>query len=150
MTDKKSSYFLSFGKNFNESHLQLKVEPKALYTKIVGLMDTFQRFKLKEYKAVKKGVEFKLIPPTSREMANIESLLLTFSMEEQNLVMGFEFQVKKLDTSSVTTKVNKETAKIERKLTPKEYSLGGDLIHQDSLLKVVEGVLSEVKLKSVF
>jgi hypothetical protein len=128
----------------------LQIAPKALYSKIVGLMDTFQRFKVKEIKAVKKGVEYKLLPPTSRDMANIETLLLTFSMSDDHLKMKFDFQVKKLDTSSITTKVNKESVSLEKTLSPKEYSLGRDMIHQDGLLKVVEGVLSEVKLKAVF
>ena len=150
VTDKKSSYYLGFGKNFSESNLQVKVEPKALYSKVVSLLDTFHRFKLKEVKAQKKGVEFKLLPPTSREMANVDSLLLTFSMQEQNLALKFDFQVKKLDTASVTTKINKESLSIERILTPKEYSLGKDMINQDQLLKAVEGVLAEVKLKNVF
>ena len=56
VTDKKSSYYLSFGKNFIEGQLQLKIEPKALYSKIVGLLDTFYRFKMKEYKTSKKGL----------------------------------------------------------------------------------------------
>lgn len=150
ITDKKASYYLGFGKNYSESQLQVKVEPKNLYTKVVGLLDTFHRFKLKEVKAAKKGVEFKLLPPTSREMANIDSLLLTFSMQEENLVLKFDFQVKKLDTSSITTKINKESVSIEKSLLPKEYSLGRDMINQDQLLKTVESVISEVKMKAVF
>lgn len=150
VTDKKASYYLGFGKNFSESNLQVKVEPKALFSKIVGLLDTFHRFKQKEIKGTKKGVEFKLIPPTSRDMANIESLLLTFSMEGENLHMKFDFQVKKLDHSSVTTKINKEYVSVDKVLTQKEYSLGRDMINQDQLLKNVEAVLSEVKMKAVF
>lgn len=150
VSDKKSTYYLSFGKNFSESHLQMKVEPRALFTKIIGLMDTFHRFKLKEYKGTKKGVEYKLIPPTSREMANIESLLLNLQMDEETLVMKFDFQVKKLDTSAITTKINKESLSLEKRLSPKEYSLGKDIIHQDQLLKITESVLSEVKMKAVF
>ena len=150
VTDKKASFYLSFGKNYCESQLQVKVEPKALFTKIVGLLDTFYRFKLKEVKATKKGVEFKFIPPTARDMANIESLLLTFSMADENLLMKFDFQVKRLDTSSVTTKINKDSVTVEKTLFPKEYSLGRDMINQDALLKTVDAVLSEVKLKSVF
>lgn len=150
VTDKKSSYYLSYGRNFTEGQLQLKVEPKALYMKVTGLLDTFHRFKLKEFKAAKKGVEFKFVPPTSREMASIESLILTFSMQEDNLQMKFDFQVKKLDTTSVTTKINKESVTVEKTLPPKDYSFGKDLINQDTLLKRIEEVLSEVKLKNVF
>jgi len=150
VTDKKSSFYLMYGKNFIETQLQVKVEPKALYQKIVGLLDTFNRFKLKEFKSSKKGVEYKMIPPTSREMANIEALLLTFSMQEDFLTMKFDFQVKKLDTSSVTTKINKETVSVEKTLSPKDYSLGKDMINQDQLLKQIESAMSEVKMKNVF
>lgn len=150
VTDKKASFYLTYGRNFAENHLQLKVEPRALYQKIVGLLDTFHRFKLKEFKGTKNGVEYKLIPPTSREMANIESLNLSFSTEGENLHMVYDFQVRKLDTASVTTKVNKASCKLERTLTPKEYSLGKDMINQDQLLKSVESALSEVKMKNVF
>lgn len=150
VTDKKMSFYLGFGKNFQESNLQTKIEPKALYSKIVGLLDTFHRFKLKEYKAAKKGVEFKLLPPTARDMANIDSLLLTFSMENDNLSMNFDFQVKKLDTTNATAKINKASVTIEKTLTPKEYSLGRDMINQDQILKAIEAVVNEVKMKAVF
>lgn len=150
VSDKKSSYYLTYGNEFHESHLQLKIAPYILFTKVIGLMDTFHRFKLKELKSSKKGVEYKLLPPTARDMANIESLILIPSMQGDILEMSFAFQVKKLDTTSVTTKVSKETLKVSRELTAKEYSLGKDMINQDQLLKSIESVLSEVKLKSVF
>lgn len=150
ITDKKSSFYLCYGNGFVEAQLQVKVEPKELFQKVSGLLDTFHRFKLKEYKAAKKGVEFKFIPPTSREMANIDSLQLTFFMEGENLGMKFEFQVKKLDTSSVTTKLNKESLTLERVLTEKDYSLGRGMINQDKLLKTLEEVIGEVKMKAVY
>lgn len=150
VTDKKASFFLTYGKECAENHLMLKIEPKILFTKVIGLLDTFHRFKLKEVKAAKNGVEYKLVPPTSREMANLESLNLIFSMNGDNLQMDYDFQVRKLDTESVTTKVNKVGVKIQKLLTPKEFSLGKDMINQDALLKSLDSVLSEVKLKSVF
>ncbi len=150
VTDKKASYYLAYGKNHSESHLMLKVEPKILFGKVISLMDTFFRFKLKEFKGVKNGVEYKLIPPTARDMANIDSLNLIFSMQGENLQMDYEFFVRKLDTAGVVNKINKLSVKIPKNLTPKEFSLGKDMINQDVLLKSIEGVISEVKLKSVF
>lgn len=150
VTDKKASYYLTYGKNHSESHLMMKIEPNALFGKVIGLMDTFQRFKLKEFKANKNGVEYKLIPPTSRDMANLEGLNLILSKDGENLQMHYDFQVRKLDTAGVTTKVNKESVKVQKTLSPREFSLGKDMINQDTLLKSIEGVLGEVKLKSVF
>lgn len=150
VTDKKASYYLTYGNNHSESHLMLKVEPKALFGKVISLMDTFFRFKLKEFKAAKNGVEYKLIPPTSRDMANLESLNLIFSMQGDNLQMDYDFVVRKLDTEGVVNKINKLSMKFQRSLTPREFSLGKDMINQDVLLKSIEGAIAEVKLKSVF
>lgn len=150
ITDKKGSFYLIYGKDCQENNLQLKVEPKILFGKLIGLLDTFYRFKLKEFKAAKNGVEYKLIPPTARDMANLESLSLIFSTQDDLLNLDFEFLVKKLETSGVTNKIAKSSIKIQKSLTPKEYSLGRDMINQDVLLKVFEGVIAEVKLKSVF
>lgn len=150
ITDKKTSYYLTYGKNHDENHLMLKVEPRVLFGKVIGLLDTFFRFKLKEFKTAKNGVEYKLIPPTARDMANLDSLNLMFSLQGENLQMDYDFQVRKLDTSGVVNKVNKEGVKIQRVLSPREFSLGKDMINQDVLLKSIESVIGEVKLKSVF
>jgi hypothetical protein len=150
VSDKKATFFLTYGKSLMENHLQLNISPRPLFGKIIGLLDTFYRFKLKEIKSAKTGVEYKLIPPTARDMANLEGLSLLCSLEKDVLKLSFDFQVKKLDTSSITTKINKESVKIKRDLNPKEYSLGKDMINQDQLLKILEAVLSEVKMKAVF
>lgn len=150
ISDKKTSFYLAYGKDLMESQLQVKVNPKDLFLKVIGLMDTFHRFKQKDFKSTKKGVEFKLLPPTARDMANIESLLLLFSMKEDVMNLKFDFQVKRLDTSSVTTKINKESVSVVKDLAPRDYSLGRDMINQDKILKVIEEVIAEVKIKAVF
>lgn len=145
VSDKKSSFYMSYGQHANESHIQLSIVPLELYTKIISLFDTFFRFKLKEFKGIKNGVEYKLIPPTSREMANLDHLLLEFSMKEETLVMVYKFSVKKLDMSGITTKMTKEIVKEVSELTPREYSLGGDMINQDSMLKSIEASLAKTR-----
>ena len=74
ISDKKSSYFISYGKNLKESHLQLMVKPQAMFLKITELLDNFHRFKTKEVKTTKAGIEFKIDAPSSREFANVEKL----------------------------------------------------------------------------
>lgn len=150
ISDKKSSYFLIYGRGLSENHLQLKIEPRALFTKIVGLLDTFERFKVKEVKGNKNGVEYKLIPPTSREMANLDSLSLVLSMEGEILKIACDFSVKKLETSGVTNKINKASVKVKRELSPRQYSLGKDMINQDELLRTFKEILGEVKMSNVF
>lgn len=147
ITDKKNSYFLSYGKNHKESHLQLNVKPQAMFLKITELLDNFHRFKTKEVKTTKNGIEFKIDSPDSREFANVEKLLLTTRFDGENLVMDFEFEVKKLDHSSITTKIGKEKIKNSQTLTPKQYSFGKGMINQDGILKTFQTVLEQVKLK---
>ena len=147
ITDKKISYFLTYGPTQGENHLMLQVGPRPLYSKVISLFDTFHRFKLKEMKSTKKGVEYKILPPNSRELSHLESLSLTLSMEEETLNLNYEFQVKKLDTTSVTTKLNKEVVKIHQALIPKEYSLGREMLNQDGILKYIEAALGQIKLK---
>lgn len=147
ITDKKSSYFLCYGKDQKESHLQLHVKPQAMFLKITELLDNFHRFKTKEVKTTKNGIEFKIDSPDSREFANVEKLLLTTRFDGENLVMDFEFEVKKLDHSSITTKLGKEKVKNSQTLTPKQYSFGRGMINQDGILKTFQTVLDQVKLK---
>lgn len=150
ITDKKVSYYLSFGKDAKESHLQVSVTPKKIFLKIAELLENFYRFKPKEVRASKRGVEFKMIPPTSREMANIENLCLTMSVEGEGLKLDFLYQVKKIDMKSVTTKITKDTVSVSKTLLPKEYSLGKDMINQTGILAALEAGINEAKLKEVY
>ena len=147
ISDKKSSYFLAYGNSCKESHLQLNVKPQAMFLKITELLDNFHRFKTKEVKTTKAGIEFKIDAPSSREFANVEKLLLVTRLDGEDLVMDFEFDVKKLDHSSITTKLGKEKVKASQRLTPRQYSFGKGMINQDGILKAFQTVLDEVKLK---
>lgn len=149
VTDKKASYYVTYGLSALESNLQVHVGPRKLFTEITKLMETFQRFKPKDIKASKGAVEFKMLPPTSREYAHVEALHLEQSLEGDQLKLDFTFKVKTLDTNSVTTKVAKDEKHLQRVLTPREYSLGRDMINQDGILKALEEILGQVKMKGL-
>lgn len=149
VTDTKASYYVTYGLTALESNLQVHVGPRKLFTEILKLMETFQRFKPKSIKASKGAVEFKLVPPTSREYAHVEALHLEQSLEGDQLKLDFTFKVKTLDTNSVTTKVAKDERHVSKVLTPREYSLGRDMINQDGILKALEEVLGQVKMKGL-
>ena len=147
VTDKKTSIYLGYGVGGTEANLQLKIEPRLIFTEVTKLMETFQRFKFKDIKAVKEGVEFKFLPPTSRDWAHAESLLLTLSMNGENLEMDFLFNVKTIDTKSITTALAKETRQFKKTLTPREYTFGKGMPNQDGIMKVLDSALAEVKSK---
>lgn len=150
ITDKKSSFYLIYGSGFQEAQLQVKVLPKAIYSQVANLLNTFHKFVIKEIKSSKKGVEFKFSPPSSREMANLDSLIAKFSMDGETLLIKFNFSIKKLDTSATLNKVVKEEIAIEKSLSPKEYSFGKNLLNQDNILKLLAETLDEIKLRNIF
>lgn len=149
VTDKRTSFYLGYGKDGQEANLQLKVEPRRIFTDVTKLMETFQRFKPKDYKAVKEGVEFKFLAPASRDWAHVESLLLTLAMNGENMEMSFLFNVKTIDTKSITTALAKETREFKRVLSPRDYSFGKDMPNQDGIMKALDSVLLEVKSKGL-
>lgn len=149
VTDKKASFYAAYGPTFKEANLQLNVVPRKLFVEITRLMETFQRFKPKDIKSGKGAVEFKLIPPTSRDFAHVEALHLSQSLAGDQLQLDFLFKVKTLDTQSVTTKVAKDEKRITKLLSPREYLLGRDMLNQDGVLKAIDEVLSSVKMKGL-
>jgi hypothetical protein len=150
ITDKKTSLYLCFGNNFEEGHLQLKIIPQAIFTKITSLIETFHRFKIKEVKGNKTSVEYRFIPPSARETSHIESMIINMSVEEERLKTIFNFKIKKLDPNSIKTSFKSENISKEILLNPNQYLLGKDLINQDLILQFLDTVLSQVKMKNVY
>lgn len=149
VTDKKASFYAVYGPTFKEANLQLNIVPRKLFLEITRLMETFQRFKAKDIKSGKGAVEFKLIPPTSRDFAHAEALHLSLSLTGDQLQMEFLFKVKTLDTQSVTTKVAKDEKLITKLLAPREYLLGRDMLNQDGVLRAIDEVLNSVRMKGL-
>jgi hypothetical protein len=151
VTDKKGSYHLLYGALDNPFHLQVSVLPQPLFLEVMKLFETFFRFKLKEFKGTQRGVDFILIPPTAREFVQVDSLTVSPLLEGENLNIDFTFALKKIDLVAASTgggnKMTKETKSISKTLTPKEYLMGKTHLDQDKLLKMIESVLSEVKIK---
>ena len=150
VSDKKSTFFLLFGDLKNPFHLQIPITPQPLFLEIIKLLDTFFRFKVKEFKGCSKGIEYKLIPPTSRDFSSVECLNLNLMTKDENLLFDFNFDLKKLDMSGIKTKLTKENKLIQKELAPKEYLMGKTHLDQDKLLKFFESVFSEVKHKEMF
>lgn len=150
VSDKKASFHLLYGKSDSLFHLQIAVLPQPIFLELVKLLDTFFRFKLKEFKGTGKGIEFILIPPTSRDYASVECLSLALSTEEEKLILDFTFSLKKLDLTGITNKLVKEIKVISKTLSPKEYLMGKTYLDQDKLLKAFELILNEVKVKGLF
>lgn len=154
ISEKNGSLFILYGDELNSSlggDLQLTIEPKVLYRDIIKLMENFMRFKLKDITSKKGQVLAKFQPPQSKEFAALDSLLLGFNLEKQELNLNYEFKVKKLNLSATNTdlKMAKDISKLEQKWDPRRYLIGQS-IDQDFALKQIEAALTSVKTKSMF
>ena len=129
------------------TNIELKVEQKLVTKQILEILENFMRFKVKEIKNEKNKVDIKLIAPASREMSNIESLILNISEIEKNLHIHYTFNLKSLDLASPTMQVEKKVKKAEQVFTSKQYLFYGDSINQDFIVESFKSVLETVKTK---
>lgn len=147
ITDKRKSFYICYGEDFGDSHLQLIVSPQPLFKQISEYLESFFRFKLKEIKGDKKGVLFVYKPPSSREMYNVESLELMLALEGEDLLIDSTFQVKKLDIDLKLSKILKEKSQYSSRLSPTEYTFGKGMINQEKVLAVIGEMINTMKLK---
>lgn len=149
ITDKTGSLYLAF---FDKeeitpaANIELTIEPKIIIRQILEIFENFLRFKTKEIKTGKNCVEVKLIPPASREMANVDGLVLSISEVDKTLTMNYVFNLRSLDLTGATTQVEKKVKEIEQKFTSKQYMMF-DSINQDFVLQSLQSVVDGIKTK---
>jgi sporulation-control protein spo0M len=150
ITDKTASYFLTYGNiEKHEANLQLLVNPKKTFTTVVEIMDLFFRFKLKEQKYSKGRIEFKFIPSSGREFANLQDLILGMQTDGETLKMDFIFNANKLGGTEVGLgmKLTKTKMSDSLELTARQYLFQRDMINQELLKNAIAGVLEKQKNK---
>jgi hypothetical protein len=152
VTDKNGSLYLAFFDKDEKSpvgHIELVVEPKIVIKQILQILENFLRFKVKEIKSGKGLLEVKLASPASRELSNIDGVLLSISEVDKTLIMKFFFNFRALDMSSPTMQVEKKTKEVEQSFTSKQYLIYGDSINQDFIVEAVRTILDTVKTKTL-
>jgi hypothetical protein len=152
ITDKNGSLYLAFfdkDEKIPTGHIELVVEPKVVIKQVLQIYENFLRFKVKEIKFDKGLVEVKLIPPSSRELSNIDGVLLSISEIDKNLTLKYTFNYRALDLSSPTMQVEKKTKTVEEKFSSKQYLIYGDSINQDFIVEAAQTVLNTVKTKTL-
>lgn len=158
ITDKKQSYFLNYGEKGLGNNLQLTITPHEIFLKVSELIQNFLRFKLKEHRPYKKGkktgVEFKYLPPGSRDLANIESFILGQRLDKDNLEWQLLFNIKKLNLTQPLAPAEKQIKTFELTLLQKDIvmgtdRLGGILLNHDFVVKKLEEILSQVRIKGL-
>lgn len=134
---------------FDGGMLQLKVVPTPSIISFIEVFENFYKFKFKPLKNKKEYVEAKVTPPDSNDWRSILSMALKMKMTESDLELIYSFKLKKMsyEDSIMGTKDSKLDIKVL--LTKKEYSGFGDVVNQDGIMKSINEVLEQVKLKAI-
>jgi len=150
VTDKNGSLYLAFfdkDEKIPAGHIELVIEPKIVIQQILQILESFLRFKVKEIKNAKNMIEVKLVPPTSRELSNLDGLLLSISEVDKNLSLKYFFNLRVLNISGTTMQSEKTTKEMEQNFNSKQYLIYGDSINQDFIIASVQEILNGVKTK---
>jgi hypothetical protein len=151
ITDKDGSLYVTFSDTKNAEWpvgmLELAVHPKQIILQFLEIFENFIRFKVAQTKYAKGMVEVKMNPPKSRELSNVEGLVLRIQEVEKTLKLEYNFTVSVLDMAGGAMTAEKKTKQFEQSFTSKQYLIYGDSINQDFLIESIQSILKEVKTK---
>ncbi|MBF0205327.1 MAG: hypothetical protein HQK53_00415 [Oligoflexia bacterium] len=173
ITDKNGSLYLLYGKydkrRGSESSengvehwsdwgiLQLNVDNHPYLNYFTETLDRFLRFKIKQKKFAKGWVEFKFLPPSSREWSNVDSLFCYLRMQtEQNkqtdlqMEIRYLFNTKGLELNQGQVAIQKNKKEFAQTLTRERYELYGIANHQgiqEAFKEISQQVLSKLYQK---
>lgn len=150
ITDKNGSLYLAFFDKDEKNpagHIELVIEPKIVIQQILQILESFLRFKVKEIKYSKGMIEVKLIPPASRELSNLDGLLLSISEVEKKLTLKYFFNLRVLNITGASMQSEKATREMEQNFNSNQYLIYGDSINQDFIIASVQEILNGVKTK---
>lgn len=150
ITDKNGSLYLVFFYNDDKipaGHIELLIEPKIVIQNILQIIESFLRFKVKEIKYNKSMVDIKLVPPTSRELSNLDGLVLSISEIDKKLILKYSFNLRVLNITGATMQSEKKVQELEQVFHSNQYLIYGDSINQDFIVASVQEILNVVKTK---
>lgn len=133
---------------FEGGFLELKVSPMAPIVYFVDHFELFYRFKVKAFKNKKGFIEAAVHAPDSKEWASIQKMTLQMKMINDELEAKFQVTLKRLSFDCGPQKTKDEKKEITKTLTKKQYDLYGSA-NQDGIKKVIDELISEVKVKPI-
>ena len=125
ITDNSQSPYLILKNGQGEiiGHLQLQVQPHAVFEDFAQILVLNDRFVIKHRKNQKRQVEYKLAPPGGKKFSSIDHILLRFQIgsEDQDLKVAYEITTKEIDSDGNGMKVKKVKKKINQCLSSSDY-----------------------------
>ena len=153
ITDNLSSLFLVYGRGEATDvlgALQLAVQPHSLIRMYLDALNIEFRFIPKGQKASKGRVEAKFDPPSSQNYASLESAVLFFRFEGENLVIDYVFNVKKIEANAASFEVQKKAKELTHTITPRQYLNSSGQVDHGCLEESIKDALSTVAAKILF
>jgi len=142
ITDTTSSVFLLYGlgdATEKLGQLQVSIKPAPIIQEFLKAVTIQFRFVIKTLKASKTGVNVKLSPPAARAFSNVEQLMLRFDLDETNLNVDYEFQVKSMSATPGPSDLKKQKKELSQALVTKDlYDSAGRPRHEK-----IEGYIRE-------
>lgn len=132
--------------------LNLSVRPWFAIDALLETFENFKRFKKKSLKnkfnKKKDRLEAKLLPPGSKELGAVEGLDLLIAREQQDLILDFNFKVKKLSYGGAGVEAKSDKISITKELRGRDLLMFGDSLNQDKIIALFDEVLESVTNKS--
>lgn len=133
-------------------HLQLAVEVRPMLKSFIETFELFFRFKTHSFKNRKKGfLEYKMMPPATRDYANMDQVLVAMRLNGDNLEVKYTFTLKSLGmVGAGQTELKKNKKEIEQSLTKKDYEFCEGSHNPDGMKKFIGEALSQAAPKMLF
>lgn len=150
ITDKSGSVYLTLidqEGGLPVGQLELVIEPKLVIHQFLEIFQNFLRFKVVQTKFSKGMVEIKLNPPSSKEMNNIESLVLRMKEVDKTLDLEYTFNTHAFEMVSGNLLAQKKIKQVNQKFTFKEYTIYGDSFNHDFIKTSISAVIKEATPK---
>lgn len=125
--------------------LQLQIKPSPVIDEFLKIFETFKRCSIKSIKNKKKEIEVKLKTPTTGEMAKVDSLALLINLQNKNLKLTYQFQIKKIVMGGAGVETKKEKIKVVQELEEKDFMSFGELDQQKCLSKIDQAFQSALE-----
>lgn len=153
ISEKSKGIFLVFGAKddlFSAPRLELPIQPKKTILQFLEVFETFERFKSKGVKNKKGALEFKMLPPDSKDYAAVDSLLLLIKEEDQKLILDYLFKVKKLEYGEIGVESVASKLAFHDELSKSQYHSFGDSVNQEGIQAALKQILDQVKSKTTY
>ncbi|OUR94047.1 hypothetical protein A9Q84_18210 [Halobacteriovorax marinus] len=150
ITETSSGLYIICGKKdelLEGQQMALKVLPGQTITSFIEVIENFLRFKVKSLKYKKEALEATIVVPNTKDYSKIMQFKLIFSKSEENLLLNYQFKIKSIDFSGGFTGTKDSNEEFKQVFTPKEYLSYGDSINQDFIVKKLNEIIDQVKLK---